>query len=81
MEGEIEKFQEVLVKGRRANGRGDRRPPDAFPHDPRSRRRRIDALPISLCRLEPASGNRPAHEDRSRQAAVRRKVGNEYTAG
>ena len=58
-------------QGRGADRGGDCRPRNALPHDSRPGCRRVDALLVSLCRLEPAGGDRSADEDRSRQAATR----------
>ena len=81
IEGEIEKFQEVLVKGVGLTRCGDCRPADAFPHDPRSPRRRTDPC-LYLCagwNLLVEIGLRMNIDLDKPQRP--RKVGNEYVAG
>ena len=61
IEGEIEKFQEVLVKGVGLTvvAIADRDTP--FPTIRVPARRRIDSLPLPLRRLEPPGRDRPAN--------------------
>ena len=75
IEGEIEKFQEVLVRGVGLTVVAIADRPDAFSDDPRPRGGRTDALLVSLCRLESAGGDRAADADRPRQAAARPQGG------
>ena len=80
IEGEIEKFQEVLVKGVGLSvvAIADRETPFPTIRVPAAG----ELTPyLYLCAGEPAGGDRSADEDRSRQAATRRKVGNEYIGG